>query len=46
MESHQYWVIEVQDNNGNVYEIINDQISGNANTTAIKGSYTSTLNIN
>jgi len=35
---HQYWTIEVQDNNGNIYEIINDQISGNANTIAIKAA--------
>jgi hypothetical protein len=35
---HQYWIIEVQDNNGNIYEIINDKISGNANTIAIKSA--------
>jgi len=35
---HQCWIIEVQDNNGNLYEIINDKISGNANTIAIKSS--------
>lgn len=35
---HQYWIIEVQDNNGNIYEIINDKISGDANTIAIKSA--------
>lgn len=40
---HQYWIIEVQDNNGNKYEFINDQISGSANNTAIKSSIQSSL---
>jgi hypothetical protein len=36
--AHQYWIIEVQDNNGNIYKVINDRISGNANTIAIKSA--------
>jgi hypothetical protein len=36
--AHQYWIIEVQDNKGNLYEIINDKISGNANNIAIKSA--------
>jgi hypothetical protein len=41
--THQYWIIEVQDNNGNLYKVINDQISGNVNNTAIKSSIQSSL---
>lgn len=40
---HQYWEIDVVDNNGNVYQIIEEQISGNANTTALKASIKSNL---
>lgn len=40
---HQYWEVEVKDEDGFIYNFTNEQIPGNANSTAIKSSLHSVL---